>query len=63
MSNSRSLRAFFVGSVFLVLSSLTQASPVQPMNLDVDRVDVSAALRLVADFAELNLILADDVKG
>ncbi|MDF9902032.1 hypothetical protein [Pseudomonas laurylsulfatiphila] len=63
MFNSLSVRVSFFGFLLLVLSSFTHASPVQPMNLDVDRVDVSAALRLVADFAELNLILADDVKG
>lgn len=43
--------------------SLGQAASLQPMNLDVDGVDVQSALRLVADFAELNLVVADDVKG
>ena len=34
-----------------------------PIDLDLDRAQVKAALRLVADAAHLNLVVADDVAG
>jgi len=34
-----------------------------PIDLDLDRAQVKAALRLVADAAHMNLVVADDVGG
>lgn len=39
------------------------ASNSQSMNLDVDSIPLPSVLRLIADFAELNLVVADDVTG
>lgn len=50
--------AFSFGLSFPVFAASGQS-----MNLDVDSVPVGSALRLITDFAGLNLVVADDVTG
>lgn len=47
----------------LICQSHALANNSQSMNIDVDSIPVASALRLIADFAEMNLVVADDVTG
>jgi len=62
MLNKYSLFRFSISIAAFVFSSLTFSAS-STMNVDLDKIDVTSALRLVSDFAELNLVTADDVKG
>ncbi|TBN31557.1 hypothetical protein [Pseudomonas sp. BGI-2] len=52
----------FLFSVFLLFSSFVYADA-EKMNFDFDAIPSKTALQLIADFARLNLIGADDIDG
>lgn len=47
----------------LLLAALAHAAPPQRVDLELQDADVHAALRLLADLGDVNLVVDDRVKG